>query len=503
MHGGTMPYTPNMNVPSRFPSADPLRIRILPRCADRLSQNKYYLPPELSLFMHWLWTPSFCLSPWSAVSLRRSWACHRSVFRGTASVSVSKKSSPMSLSDFLHERHAAIIQKTIPTSFVVGNSAGDADSILSALCWAYVASTVLRKSKDTLVTPILSIPRQDLQSQRPETMLLLKWAQVPMDILLDLQDVLSRASTFTGARVTLVDHNRLDPSLEVVGWTVTAIWDHHYDEGLYMDTCTQREIAFQDDHALVASTTTLVAEAWLSALPAPSPLSSDVALLLVGTILLDSVNMQPDAGKGTPRDQAALDILLERTDWRDGRLGHDNDPNLWDDEGKPRLTPLFERLQQAKFDVEFWKSLSVRDTLRLDYKQFTPSEGNTTTFGVSTVLLDWDTFVTKDSMLASVKQYMEEVKIDFLAVMCTFTAGDSDSLRRQLILCAKDGTLLESMVEYLRTLDVDNNLQLDEQPANNLNENDLQLRVFDQGKVKASRKQVAPVLIRYFETCVE
>lgn len=445
-----------------------------------------------------------------------------------------------SLAEFLKQRKAS------PTRhLVIGNAAGDADSILSALCWAYVVS-VAKKKKDTTTknshkdnddqdaTPIVSIPRRDLLTQRPETLFLLKLANiVPDDCCIHVDDVMisnndddndnddKKDSVLQGATVTLVDHNRLASTIfDHLNWTVTGILDHHYDEGLYMDTTTSattggiREIAFQENQATVASTTTLVTEHWAAAACTSSSLSSDVAILLLGTILLDSVNMQPSADKGTPRDQAAIDVLLSKTDWQDGKI-QAMPKDMMDqrqNDGRPIPEKLFDHLQQAKFDTEFWKSLGVLDALRLDYKEFTPNNSDNAgdaaarPFGISTVLLKWELFVEKENVLEEIEIYMQNVNIEFLGIMCTYTEEDKEGLQRELILCAKNNSdLLHTMVEnYLQKLDKEENLQLQEQPNKidtTKNDSEITVRFFAQGKSKASRKQVAPILLRYFESC--
>ena len=426
----------------------------------------------------------------------------------------------ISLAEFLQAQK----QQSQIRKLVIGNPAGDADSIVSALCWAYIASSPSTRNDDTnngdgdnrddssssvvSSSPLASISRHDLQTQRPETLLLLQWASVPVETILDVQDVRSDPERFRGADITLVDHNRLDNTeFSKLNWSVKNIIDHHYDEGLYQDTCEIRDIAFRDDKATVASTTTMVAE---RATRDFAQVPSDVSILLLGTILLDSVNMNPAAGKGTPRDQAAIDALLAKTNWRDGKVTvkeDDDETQLWDTEtGRPHPSILFDRLQQAKFDLKFWKALSVHDSLRLDYKEFTPSKGapfggKGAPFGVSTVLLDWNSFMEKDSVPKSVIQFMHDTRVSFLAIMCAYTSSESDALNRQLILCATGKTQMEDMTQYLQDLGEDDNLKLVERNDSTLSMNNLYIRVFDQGKVQASRKQVAPLLIRYFETC--
>lgn len=58
----------------------------------------------------------------------------------------------------------------------------------------------------------------------------------------------------------------------------------------------------------VGSTCTLVAEAFLA--DAPSFLHADVALMLLGVILVDTLNLDPTMNKTTPRDEAAVSALL-------------------------------------------------------------------------------------------------------------------------------------------------------------------------------------------------
>jgi exopolyphosphatase len=405
------------------------------------------------------------------------------------------------LAKFLRQRSLT------PTShIVIGNPAGDADSILSALTWAYVTTN------DEVVTPIVSISARDLATQRPETSLLLQWAQIPATVLSHVDELLVDGTRpilpEEPTHVTLVDHNRLAASLAATypQWTVTTIVDHHFDEGCYTDTCTDRRIAYETNRATVASTATLVAEEWLQQQPqqhdVPGPsLASDVAILLLGTILLDSVNMQASAGKGTARDQDVMDRLLEETNWQDGKWTGTTE--ICGSNGRPIPDKVFDALQQAKFDVAFWKSLAVPDALRLDYKEFTPS-APAVTFGVSTVLLDWDTFAGHAPLCgSSIALYMQTRNIEYLGILCT-SITEQDGLQRQLILCSVQADLLDDMIFYLQALDGNTNLQLTERSSsiqNVVDDNALLVRVFDQGNFKASRKQVAPLLMGYFESC--
>lgn len=443
---------------------------------------------------------------------------------------VSQQQQQLSLSDFLLER------KRRPTkNLVIGNEAGDADSIVSAIALAYVDSVILMMhdsnndddvdSKKRAKTPVVSTSKADLETQRPETVLLLQLAGVSTDALLFVDDpwILleqqqqQQASTFA---MTLVDHNRLSDKFSSGRHTVVEIVDHHSDEGLYMDNnsndgnnnsaCCVRNIAFSNAEALVASTCTLVVERLQENKVRGGDHSfhypAQLSLLLLGVILLDSVNMAPAAGKATPRDAAALKALLDHTNWREESLLGDKAAQvlkLGDSSAdKPDTTALFDALQNAKFAPAFWKSLAVRDALRLDYKSFAYGGSSTATcpssFGVSTVLMPLIDFQTKDSVTDSIRAYMIEMHADLLVIMLAYTDNETGGLHRELLLAATDNFPVNEMAQFLQTHD-GNSLQLTDVLGTATKESGLAIRCFSQGNAKASRKQVAPILLQFFE----
>jgi exopolyphosphatase len=393
-----------------------------------------------------------------------------------------------SLPYFLRERHEYPTQH-----LVIGNPAGDADSTISAISLAYVESMVSAQQ-----TPIVSIPRADLATQRPETTLLLELAGITreeQDQLWFVDDP-QMPTIARGAHVTLVDHNRLvEPCFN--SCEVVAIWDHHMDEGDHSDTCESRHIEFDSslNQALVASTGTLVVERMIALWVNHKECPADIGLILLGLVLLDSINLSGEAGKVTFRDVAAVEYLLRRTAWHNlseetrARLGltHDGDP--------PKTLLLFEVLQGAKFDPLFWSGLSVRDALRLDYKQFSSP---TTTFGISTVLVPAKEFTQTNDFPQSIEEYMLEVNVDFLVVMLAFTKPDTTELQRELILCGRNEALVINAVEYLMK-DEQEWLLLHPMPDVDIASSLVKMILLEQGNRKASRKQVAPVLLGYFE----
>ena len=489
--------------------------------------------------------------------------------------------SVLSFSDFL-KQSAAIAAKTNYqhlSHIAIGNEAGDADSIISALTFPYVLATTTSNTStntENTITPVLSIPRQDLQTQRPETSLLLQLAGLNQDFLqshlVDVNDILPStpdqdacATTKTTTLVTLLDHNRLSDKFHMetttrttsTSWKVVEILDHHLDLQSHTDTCAnntttsgqRRNIAFDGttSKALVASTCTLVAERWFQHVQrqghepsSSSLLSPQVALLLLGTILLDSVNMSPTAGKGTTRDFDAIQLLLNGTSWSEvattaqsiltstttTSTNQQENSNVADVTEtsttratiRPDTTKLFDVLQNAKFDVNFWRGLSVRDALRLDYKAFTAASSKTIVLGFASVLLSWADFSQKTRLWTQLRQYLEDandVKMDVLVVMFTYSHMNDDkknnnnnTLQRELFLCAKknnkdgEACIFDRLVKHLIQEDKGtdpNLLHLVHQQLPSPPDEDLTVRLFQQGNSKASRKQVAPILLQLLE----
>ena len=415
--------------------------------------------------------------------------------------------SSIPLKAFLQQRVSA------PTKhLVIGNPAGDADSIISAIVLAYVESIKGGEKK----TPVISISEREMNTTRPEVSLLLDLVGVsePSSSLLFVDSpAIKRDISASGVDVTLVDHNTLDerfvPKRGKKGWRVQEILDHHRDEGNYRDTCSNsgRNIAFQNDKALVSSTCTLIAEKLQEVWDPPFPAS--IALLLLGIILLDTVNLSPAVGKVTNRDIDSVDALLNNTRWT--RLSGHTWSILGIEEADPRPDPskLFNLLQDTKYDKEYWSKLSVADGLRYDYKDFAVSEVGTSKFGVSTLLMPMESFLSKKRFRSSLRQFMDEEEISFLVLMFASQVDGGGGVHRQLSLCGKDipsdGILLR-VAEYLNNPGLDFggdglNLQpvdVAHTTATAFTNRGITIQTFDQNNIQPSRKQIGPMLELFF-----
>lgn len=387
---------------------------------------------------------------------------------------------------------------------------------MSSLTLGYVETMDPRKSPSELMVPVVSAPRADLALRR-DVEILLDMAGIDPDNLLYIDDdiVVSRllAPPVSGKdedprSITLTDHNRIRSSLRDLAPLVTKILDHHEDSGHHSRVTVEsgkRNIAFDGGKAAVASTCTLVTELLLDdQTPGGSrnKIDGSLGLLLLGVIFLDSVNMIPEAGKGTARDGRAIRILEERTDW--AQISEIS-PSIADamvfdkifPEGRalsPSQDALFDLLSGARNDPKFWAGLSTLDSLRIDYKRFeVPGSSKSSpigAIGLSSVLTDMDSLLSKENFESDLKGYESSCQVDlFGALTLEFVDGN---LNRELFLSSPDIGVLEGVANYLLRDKDAASMKLDERE-------DLRtanMRVFRQGNSRGSRKQVAPLLQR-------
>jgi exopolyphosphatase len=374
---------------------------------------------------------------------------------------------------------------------IIGNPAGDADSIVSALSLAHVDYQLLTAKPKI---PIVSIPRADMALRR-ETVLLLTLLDIDIEKSLLYLDDLPAADGAAGGTVTLVDHNQLvyPALLADEQYEVVEILDHHFDEEAHPQVTDQeRNIAFSDSQALVASTCTLVAERLLAGASTKS-IPADLSFALLAVILLDTVNMSPAAGKGTARDDRAMSALVQQTDWSSMLQNEAIQEFFTSTTGEPDKTKLYDYLSQSKFDVEFWKSLSVTDALRLDYKQFTTS--GDAVFGAASVLLPLSDFCSKPNWEAQILQYMTDCQIPLLVVLSMIIVNDTPQRSMLIGGSTNDKQLVEAMVKHFEETE---SLQL-KPIASTLSSERLTVHQYIQGNARASRKQVVPIMLEYYD----
>jgi Inorganic pyrophosphatase/exopolyphosphatase len=454
-------------------------------------------------------------------------------------------------SHFIHDdEQENTTNSDVVFQIIMGNEAGDADSIVSALALSFVdhgagggggyyyynyatndkvdeqESTVSTTVGDTpgknsivVPVPLVSIPRADFPLRR-DVVLLLEMAGVNCEKLLFLRDdemiQIMRAEQHHKRNVrnewTLVDHNQFRKDLEMVGNVkVVEILDHHQDEGAHdMVEKGKRNIAFENQSALVGSTCTLVTERLMKRYFQKEnhnhQIDAGLGLALLGVILLDTMNMSKEAAKGTARDEVAINFLLARTDWSALKvtkkewkeaLGFEtnNDAGV----AVPSRSRLYEFLQNCKFDVDFWTSMSPKDALRIDYKRFETkaSEGGVgpVSFGLSSVLLDMPTLLSKPNFMTMALAYMNQVNVTLLGVLTMTIVNDKP--KREMLLLG-DKQRVQEMTDFLLHNDAAVSLKISkaEDDFHVELDNDTMAAVhLKQGNPKGSRKQVAPVML--------
>jgi len=205
-------------------------------------------------------------------------------------------------------RFIEAISSNASIHIVLGNEAADLDSMVCAIAVSLLRSTESDASSKDLYVPVVNIPAQDFVL-RGECVYLFGLLGIDVTahlVFWDQFDFASLAKENNRLRLVLVDHNHLSAAQEqIFSKSVVEIIDHHVDEKLYLETTQERR-----NIELIGSCSSLVTEEIIKSDRRREILTQDVAKLLAATILVDTVNFNPEAKKGTPKDRKLLDTLL-------------------------------------------------------------------------------------------------------------------------------------------------------------------------------------------------
>ena len=339
-----------------------------------------------------------------------------------------------------------------PVRAFLGNEASDLDSMASSILLAWSKGTV---SDGLPNVPVMNIPREDF-NLRTEALWLFEDTGIDIKNLVFLDDVdLGALLTHSASRLVLVDHNKLSAAQGAWASKVEEILDHHADEGLY--PTAKKSIA------PVGSASTLVAESMLAM---GTLLPANVATLALGTILLDTVNLDPEAKRVTQRDDVVAKKLLTVS-------------------GAKQKT-LFDRLQLEKFNVA---ALSSRDILRKDYKEYTMGKLKV---GMSSALLPMADWFKKDAAIEKAySTYAASRGLDVLIIMGAYTAPE---FTREMAVYSTDAKLRASLIEFMNA----SGLGLKAlQTSSAKTEGDTEY--FSQADLSQSRKKLQPLLSSFLE----
>ncbi|KAJ3598202.1 hypothetical protein NHX12_001713 [Muraenolepis orangiensis] len=335
---------------------------------------------------------------------------------------------------------------------VLGNEACDMDSMVSVMAYAYFLSKTL--NTNAVVLPVLNIPRSQL-ALRTDNVFLLRQSGVPQDLLLfrEQLDLLQLQRTGRLA-LTLVDHNVLPSSDQDLEGAVVEVIDHHLLEREPSSSC-------QVTVEMVGSCATLVTERIVQ--KAPEILDPQLALLLYGTIVLDCVNMAPEAGKVTPKDSQHAAQLETRFP------------------GLPPRGALFQSLQNARFDVS---GLSTEQMLLKDMKVVTGGELH---LAVSVIYLTLEAFLQRADLEQDLSAFCVEHGYNMLLAM-TISFKDNKEPFRQLAIFSHSALCREEMSQALEQA---RNPALSLCPISTPHSH---IKAYLQGNTQASRKKLLPIV---------
>ncbi|WDP89979.1 MAG: DHH family phosphoesterase [Desulfobacter sp.] len=359
---------------------------------------------------------------------------------------------PKSINQYLLEARTNIKDKPIDL-LVMGNEAADLDSMASAIVFAYIRS---KAQPDKTIVPLMPIVREDFKL-RTEAVYVFEKAQIDLDCLIFLDEM---PQTFMDHvnRMAIVDHNKLPGAFEGHGDKVQMIVDHHKEEGLYENA----EIRVIEP---VGSTASLVGEMLIKEFP--KLMDAQIAMLLTGTILLDTVNLAPEAGRVTNKDtEIALTLMKHCT----------LDQN-----------PYFEGVQKAKFDTA---SLTTTDLLRKDYKEFKFGDIRC---GIASALLSMAQWTKKDNELCiGFESYARRRNLDVLLSMNAYTDPD---FNRDLAVYCIDESAHDKLISFLQKKGLElKNLVFDGQKPCL----EGKITFYSQANLGISRKKLSPMMDDHF-----
>ncbi|KAH8434575.1 putative exopolyphosphatase [Aspergillus melleus] len=448
------------------------------------------------------------------------------------------------------QTHLRFIQGTLSHAespiYVIGNSSADLDSMVCAVVYSYFANRTSHRH-----IPLINLPTvpsgAELRRLRPEFVKALwistntadqPWEETPesagpllRDHILTVADFAKdlehqdRGSDGQPRQVrtvdaVLVDWNalpirssadgshgtgRLD-GLPSVEFSVVGCIDHHVDEGFLGPDCNPQVIEKAGSCSSLVTNTLNDMGLWRT--PSTSDSSKEgrqLVLLAMAPLLIDTVNMTAK-DKVTAADTRARDFLRQTLASTDN---NSNDPT--DSSAMDKYYAQIQETKQNSLDL-----LTVDEILDRDYKQWTETSplrpGQPVNIGFCSMVKPIPWIVRKsgtaEAFLDSLRGFAEQRDLDIVVVMTTFNASAREgAFVRELLVCALDEGVA---VHALRDLEARSRSQLQLQEWEALDgahaDNTQSIRdvlsgnqtpwrrIWVQGDVTKSRKQVAPLV---------
>jgi len=134
------------------------------------------------------------------------------------------------VADFANESRTALKSKNNPITFVLGNEAGDLDSMACAIIYACFLQETLGMKRT--VIPVINIVEQEMDLRRDNLFVLKESGIKPSSLVFTDTFSFQDFAAKKGTQIVLVDHNELSIFQEYLEPLVVSIIDHHVDGGL-------------------------------------------------------------------------------------------------------------------------------------------------------------------------------------------------------------------------------------------------------------------------------
>ena len=409
----------------------------------------------------------------------------------------------------------------------------DLDSLASSIALAYLSST-LNASR---MVPLLLTPNKFMHL-RPENLLALKHANIPVDVLIHPETLPNKLTTqdlsAQGVHFALVDHNRLLPIFG--SGEVDIIIDHHADEDVHKNAERLIQVPTGSCASLV---TKHFRQAWKAASSSPagaagSPVPPELATLLLSSIAIDTSGLK-DGGKAVDTDFESASFLYPKSTFAAGDSTlSGSDMSITESSSiPPAFTEFSDLLIQHKYDVS---ALSTHDLLIRDYKEYIlPTSSKSfpaLQVGLSTVPMAIKESLKRESngwtsYVATLDEYMHEKNLDIEGVLSTYKSEKKGKHRRELLLLVRSGGSIKTSEEarkvrdeLVQGLEADGGVLELEVWGEKDDSTKLKKRakegkevldsgeggrwgmIWLQGNAKATRKQVAPLLVSRLIPCL-
>lgn len=364
------------------------------------------------------------------------------------------------------------------------NLRSDLDSLASAIAYAWYATCHLGQP----TVPLLQTPRADL-SLRPENLYALEFSGINTAHLLTGDEIPADAPP--AGKYALLDHNALTGRFAAHDdMRVTAIVDHHEDEKRHPEASPR--IVESPTGSCSSLIGRLIQKEWDAGMNRP------VARLLLCAVLIDTGGLKA-GGKAEVTDREVGLFLLEKAELVSAGAGTIVD--VHDVKEAKELTRI---LTTRKTSVD---SLSLRDLLRRDYKEyrFVPSwtaEGSLLV-GLASVPRSIKAITGRDQkgrkeLGAACAAWVKEKGLDMLGVLTSWKEEGKGSKkgkhrRETLWVVRKDEEVEERLWKRLEgsaELELKRKERVMEEAAGR----DLKMRLYEQGNGQATRKVIAPLV---------